>query len=294
MMKQILKYGIPGLVCVVLGTLIFCDLTDVRSSGENVSPEILMDSDIIEASIEDEEAVLLTGVKAQDAEDGDISDQVRISSIQKIDDNDFRINYIVFDSENYGSENSRALKYTDYYSPRIEILKPLEFVIDGKEKLSDFVSATDCVDGDISGFVHLDGLSTDVSEGKYDCTLSVTNHFGDTRILPVTVKFVEKEEKDECQLILRSYVTYLEKGEKFIPDDYLDYVIDNGKVEIDFGYRKYIEQNGQASGSWVNIDCISCETNLDQNTPGIYQAVYTYISEESKEEVSAELLIVVE
>ena len=53
-----------------------------RLAEDHTPPEISCDSDTVSVSVEDEEIdeALLSGVKASDNEDGDLTDQIRVSS----------------------------------------------------------------------------------------------------------------------------------------------------------------------------------------------------------------------
>lgn len=266
-------------------------------------------------SIQATEEELKQGVTARDARDGDVTDSIVIESIEKSQDggqNTFLITYVGFDeSSNYG-RLTRKLTYTDYRKAHFSISSPLRFPENQKLSLFDYFEADDCIDGDVTPFITLNGnenlLSGEPKAGLYDCTVNVTNSIGDTTSLPVQVEIYEDSYEERSlrpSIQLKENLVYVKKGEAFDPNAYLDYVVDGGTCQIDYGPMVSVVQNREqvevteqvANGSelnWVNISQIGITSSVDVNNPGIYNVVYTYAAPKTGYDCTAYLMVVVE
>lgn len=266
-------------------------------------------------SIQATEEELKQGVTARDARDGDVTDSIVIESIEKSQDggqNTFLITYVGFDeSSNYG-RLTRKLTYTDYRKAHFSISSPLRFPENQKLSLFDYFEADDCIDGDVTPFITLNGnenlLSGEPKAGLYDCTVNVTNSIGDTTSLPVQVEIYEDSYEERSlrpSIQLKENLVYVKKGEAFDPNAYLDYVVDGGTCQIDYGPMVSVVQNKEqvevteqvANGSelsWVNISQIGITSSVDVNNPGIYNVVYTYAAPKTGYDCTAYLMVVVE
>ena len=104
-----------------------------RLAEDHTPPEISCDSDTVSVSVEDEEIdeALLSGVKASDNEDGDLTDQIRVSSMSNFTEPGKRtITYAVFDKAGQAATLQRTLEYTDYTSPQIQLTAPLRYSLE--------------------------------------------------------------------------------------------------------------------------------------------------------------------
>lgn len=314
MINKVLKYGIMGVVCGIL--ILFTAKTQYENATakDNTEPEIVFSEDTLEANVGDDSSKLMTGVSAVDDVDGDVSSSLMVESIRRKTDgtyNEFNITYIAFDNSGNCGSATRTLIYSDYTAPHFEIKKPLRFTMDQDVNLTDYITAEDEIDGDLTAFIKISGLENyqlEKQEGLYECVASVTNSVGDTATIPITVEFYVNSFEDQTthpQVILKQYVSYLKVGTEFVPGDYLDYIVDNGNKSIDFG--PLVEVNtgedtelvtqaviDQKPGNWTNVANIKCKTNVDTSTPGTYKAIYTYTSEKSGYVGTAEMVLVVE
>ncbi len=266
-------------------------------------------------SIKATEEELKQGVTARDARDGDVTDRIIIENIEKSQDggqNSFLITYVGFDeSSNYG-RLTRKLTYSDYRKAHFAISSPLRFPENQKLSLFDYFEADDCIDGDVTPFITLNGnenlLNGEPKAGLYDCTVNVTNSIGDTTSLPVQVEIYEDSYEERSlrpSIQLKENLVYIKKGEAFDPNSYLDYVVDGGPCQIDYGPMVSVVQNNKqvevteqvANGSelsWVNISQIGITSSVDVNNPGIYNVVYTYAAPKTGYDCTAYLMVVVE
>ncbi|WP_394922849.1 hypothetical protein [uncultured Robinsoniella sp.] len=277
-------------------------------------PKLTCEDEEISASIQDGHEELMKGVKAIDKQDGDITNSLLIERIEKNlsgADNEFMISYAAFDHSNNIGTLTRKLRYTDYHKPRFTISSPLRFSQNEEFSLIQYVKADDCLDGDISPFIKIEGedkINKDSKAGIYDCVLQVTNSAGDTATLPVKVEIYEdsyEERNFVPKIILKQYVVYLSQGDAFKPTEYLDYVYDQSTLSVDYGPMVQIEENGEKkevteaetknkSGDWVNISKIKFASNVDTRKKGNYSVVYTYTTASQEYTCNAELLVVVE
>ena len=118
--KKNIKYGFILIVLIALYIAFIVMTGFLGDKGKE--PEITAPSSVLEVSVEDKEAVLLKGIKANDDEDGNISDKVFIESISAFDDNKQRtVTYAVFDSDDHLVRTTRQIKYSDYTAPVFDI-----------------------------------------------------------------------------------------------------------------------------------------------------------------------------
>ncbi|MCI6997572.1 MAG: DUF5011 domain-containing protein [Eubacterium sp.] len=278
------------------------------------APIIRINESVITVSINATDEQLIEGVTAEDNIDGDVSDSILIENVVKKSGggaNEFLITYVAFDSSNNVGRMSRDLIYSDYRQPHFELTGLLRFPNNKKISLFDYIQANDCLDGNITSFITIEGekeLEENMKEGIYDYNLSVVNSVGDIAELPIQVEVYEdsyEEQNFRPKILLQSYLEYLEKGSRFNPEDYLDHIIDGGTWLIDYGPMISIERDGESSmvtekmakeekGNWINISQIRIKSNVDTNNPGIYHVTYSYTSDDSGYECKTQMIVVVE
>ena len=227
-----------------------------RLNGSDDAPVINCDSDTLEISVSADRQVLLEGVTATDAQDGDITSAIRISGISKfIDEATTNITYLVFDSDNNVGSLTRTIHYTDYVSPRLTITEPLVYNSSENIILLDRLMVEDCIDGDITESIR---VSTPVSSGQdpiYSVDIRITNSMDDTiqLTLPV-VRYPNNAERPE--VALTSYLIYLQQGSSFSARDYVSYV--------------------RTPDSIIGKNEVRVSGNVDTSIPGTYTVRYSY------------------
>lgn len=163
----------------------------VITFSENIKNEVSVDYTDID---------FLKGVTASDVEDGDLTLSIVVEQKSNIFKGNMReIIYAVCDSDNNTTKIAREIKYTDYRPPVIEAISDNPTIKSRKysEVLSCF-RATDVIDGDISNKIQIDNVDTsgsNVANGIFPVTLSVTNSCGDVTTLQQTVKLIEEDDK---------------------------------------------------------------------------------------------------
>lgn len=300
------------LVLCVAGCI--CYVRESRANVDTEGPKLEADSDTLEVSIEDPEEVLLQDVIAEDDHDGNVSDSIIIEEIAKKTEgaeNEFEITYVAFDSSNNSGKLTRDLIYTDYRKPHFALSQELRFPSNQAVSLLDYVTADDCIDGDITPFITVEGadeLQGEPAAGIYDCTLEVTNSVGDTARLPLQVEVYEdnyEERSFRPYVVLTDYLIYHPKGQELNLTTLIAHVEDQGYNKIDYGPMVTEYEGGEAkqvteqiaNGSkekWANISQISVNSNVDINQEGVYTVIYTYTALETGYEGNTRLTVVVE
>lgn len=239
----------------ILGVMAVCIFQKLAYGG--ASPEIVFSGDELAVSTSADDAALLAGVTATDAEDGDVTDSLVVQGRSGLrEDGTVQVTYAAFDSDRHVTKAVRTVRYTDYHSPRFTLSQPLICRTNSSRTLSLLAGATDCIDGDLSDRVKLaltDGSSLLIA-GTHTAELRVTNSLGDTSVVPVTVE-VTTGDVNPDQLTLTSYLIYLPVGSSYAPKDYI----------------AGVQGDGEKSTAGVSI-----ESDVDTTTPGVYEVTYTY------------------
>ena len=185
-----------------------------------------------------------------------------IRSISQFTDRDsgtFRVSYIVFDSASNYATYERTVRYTDYTSPHFRMSKPMIFNVGDTISFLDRISATDCIDGNITGRMILSESTVSNSiPGTYRAVISVTNRLGDTATLPLTVMVVNHS-ASAPKITLSKYLIYYKEEENVKFRDYVLSVTD------------------PLSETGANPRLIRVNTaEVDASTPGVYPVYYYY------------------
>lgn len=261
------------IIAFVATVAVFVLFAGWRALQHNDTPEFSCDGDTFTASIHEGDAGLLRGVTATDREDGDLTDRIFIESVSRFTTpGTSRVTYAVQDSDGQVAKIQRTVTYTDYQSPHFALSAPLKFPFTGVIDPTDYLSATDCVDGDLTASIHaslLGSSSTITSTGDWEVQFRVTNSLGDTSYL-TTVIVVEDltttQKTHTPQITLTDYLVYLPKGQTFDPMSYLDTV------------------SVQAADAPDTPDTlrerVSVNSPVDVNTSGCYTVTYTCQSQE--------------
>ncbi len=225
---------------------------------DTTPPMIQYTDSLVEVSVQDPESALLRGITAVDNEDGDLSDQVMVTSVsQLITADTARVYYIVFDSSDNMATASRTVRYTDYEKPKFRLTKPLVYTMGDNVTLLDRLTATDRLDGNVSHNISVTSQNVDFyTPGVYDVTVQVSNSLGDFTSLPL--KLVLNAEEELPEIRLKHYLLNLKEGDNFVPSYYLLGVY-NAEGEL------------IADATEVEIT-----SPVDTSKPGSYNVRYTY------------------
>ncbi len=190
---------------------------------DTAAPEIQMDADALQLSVQASREDLLQGVTAKDNKDGDVTASLVVESIRLADtDGTVSVTYAAFDRAGNVTKASRQVQYTDYESPRFSLQAPLVFVQNSSADVLTLIHATDLFDGDISRSIRATSLQEESINtlGTHEVEFRVTSSLGDTvkLILPVEVYPAGTY---QATLKLTDYLIYLPAGADFNPKDYL-------------------------------------------------------------------------
>lgn len=263
------------IMTLLFGVYRFLEITKDDSSG----PVISVGKEIVKLSIHDGEELLLEGVTATDKKDGDVTSSVIVENISKFYDEDVRtVTYAAFDSDNHISKATKEVRYTDYTSPRFSLSGSLRFRAGETVNIEKIVSATDCLDGDLSNKIK---ITTDTSinnrvTGFYTIKYEVTNSAGDTVVLPIDIEIYEPV-NNEVVLNLDRYLVYYE-GKEIRYKDFLQSV-QKGSLEYAFGNESETDTDSEnLSKSLVRVN----DEEVNTEKPGVYPVYYYFELEEDR------------
>lgn len=290
---------IKGLITVIF--VITCVIFGIYTGSSYLSkdtegPVITMKKDTIKASIEDSDQTLLKGIKAEDKKDGDVSDSLIIESMQMGEDGKCTIICAAFDKSNNVSKASRTVEFEDYTPIHFGITQPLRFPVGSSGQILKCITASDCIDGDITNRVKLTQKDEDSEyngAGVYDYQIEAVNSLGDQAVLPISVEFYTDSYEERLfhpNLYLKKYLVYLPEGSKFDPKSYLDSVgigneryafdenITSEESETDVPEGSQIpatSQDGQQITGVISYDAVSYQSNVKTSKAGTYTVEYS-------------------
>ena len=279
--------------CVIFGAY----MIKSYASRDIEGPEITMKDDTIKASIKDSDKKLLKGIKATDKKDGDVSDSLIIESTQMNEDKNFTIVCAAFDKSNNVSKASRTVIFEDYTPIHFNISKPLRFPVGAFDQILQNITASDCLDGDITNRIKISSKDDDSDykgAGIYDYKIEATNSMGDTAVLPVSVEFYTDSYEERLfhpNLYLKKYLVYLSKGADFNPRDYLDsvgignelYAFDENITSEDsetpltdeMSAAERTTADGQQITGVISYDSVNSQSNVNTSKTGVYTVEYS-------------------
>lgn len=220
-------------------------------------PEISSTEETLHISVNDPEEALFRGLSASDATDGDLTDQIMVASVSHfLEPGTVSVKYVVFDNHNHSATLTRKVHYTDYTAPKFTLDKAPVYTLGSSFDLLKYIRVTDCIDGEIGDQIRvISNLVNNFTAGNYPVVLEVSNSCGDTAQITLWVSYLNTA--STASVKLHQYIVYMEQGETFDPQQWIASVTDRNAVALDT----------------ANIEI---QGNLDMNTPGCYQLVYSY------------------
>ena len=187
-------------------------------------PQITMEQDELSLSVGDPKERLLEGVRAQDAQDGDVTDSIVVESVRGlVSDKRFTVTYAAFDAAGNVSKAQRTVFYKDYTAPRFALSAPLIFREGTSLNVFAPLEALDVFDGSLKARIKgtlVSGETQIAQAGEYTVEFRVTNSLGDTAYLTAPVEVLPAGDGG-AELTLSSYLTYLKKNAAFVPEYYV-------------------------------------------------------------------------
>lgn len=240
-------------------------------------PQITMEQDELSLSVGDPKERLLEGVRAQDAQDGDVTDSIVVESVRGlVSDKRFTVTYAAFDAAGNVSKAQRTVFYKDYTAPRFALSAPLIFRESTSLDVFAPLEAEDVFDGSLKDRIKgtlVSGETQIAQAGEYTVEFRVTNSLGDTAYLTAPVEVLPAEDGG-AELTLSSYLTYLKKNAAFVPEYYVTGV--------------------SAGGQIISLDEASVQitSNVDMTRAGTYWV--DYAARYGQKTARTRLLVVVE
>lgn len=245
-------------------------------TGSNIDrrgPEIKISEKEITVSVAASPEEMLKGIEAKDKKDGDVTESIVIESLGNfIEKGKREVKVAAFDSDNNVTKAVRTINYSDYSSPRIKMTSPLRASITDKEKLTEGITVTDCLEGDITENLQItfaENTSGVVATGTYPMKMTVISGAGDTVEIPVTAEFYDAaQESMRPGILLSEYLVYTKKGQTINPLQYLKGL----KIR---NQEYYWEAQNWEQRPSVGKERVKISNNVDYNTPGVYEIIYT-------------------
>lgn len=249
----------------------------VNNNLDTSVPEISVPTDTISISIKDDESAILNGVTARDSRDGDVTDSLVVESMTNfIEPGVRRANIVAFDSANHISRETREVIYTDYTAPRFTLEEPLRFP-NNKYEFTGLLRAMDCLDGDITGKIHIYFNQTyDRNMEELSVTYSVSNSVGDMVSIPVTItRYDTTTDYLKPDIVLTDYLIYAKADQVIDPMEYLS--------EVDMLGKTYKKRAGKLTRTGMRPDADPEYLNegeyltITKSAPvnGVYEIAYT-------------------
>lgn len=256
-----------------------------RLAEDNSAPEISLEEQLLQVSVEDPESALLQGVTARDKRDGDVTASIVVES-KKLKNSDglLSVTYAAFDAAGNVAKAEREVQLTDYHSPRFTLSRSLDFVQGTSFDLLSIVGVEDVIDGDLQHRLRatvLDEVAVS-NQGTHDVEFKVTNSLGDTVELVLPVE-VYPSGTYLAELSLTDYIVYLNVGDAFRVEDYLStYTYLREDVSL---------RNGLPTGYILRTT-----GDVDTGTPGVYTLGVKVSTSHSEQLCTgyAKLIVVVE
>lgn len=204
-----------------------------KTTKDTTLPQITIEDEIIDVSLEATDEELLKGISAYDEKDGDLTDKIIIESVSRfIEPGVSRVTYAVCDEDNNITSATRKIRYKDYEAPKFNLKRSLCYSVYENPKLKDVVTVKDCILGDITSDLILtsDDYTKSVA-GVFTITANVTTAKGDTATLDIPL-IVEERSESAPEIELKEYLIYADKGEKIDFEDFLVKATDSEDEDI--------------------------------------------------------------
>ena len=193
---------------------------------------------------------------AYDEKDGDLTGEIIAGNFSRfIEPGLCNVTYVVFDSSNQAANLNRQVRFTDYESPKITLSQPLVFIAGRSSTPISYIGAQDVLDGDISALVsQVESTISYNIPGDYTFSVEVTNSLGDVEELTLPVHVIE-EESQALEIQLSDALIYLDVGESFRAEDYIEGLVD-------------------ASGRSLSTNLVDISSDVNTRQEGCYEVHY--------------------
>lgn len=266
------------LICAVLAVGLFgVSETIAWRQRDLAAPQLTADTDVVEVPCAYTRQDLMKGIRAWDEEDGDLTDEVVLSTLSRfLEDGVCNLTYVVFDDADQAASLTRKVRFVDYHAPRFTLTTPLVYE-EGTGSYNDIVStlgAQDALDGDRTEWiVRTDSNLNFQTIGTYSVSFEVSNSFGDSSSVQFPVHVIPTQ-TGEGGIVLNTGLVYLEVGQSLDPTKYIQHVTAADGSEVDPATVQISSQvNSQKAG------CYEVHYEVRDSQENFYETWLTVIVE---------------
>lgn len=215
-------------------------------------PVITIENDMMEVSLKADDKELLQGVTAYDEKDKDLTDKVIVESVSRFIENGVcKVTYAVCDSNNNIATATRKIRYKDYVSPTFQVNESLCYSMYESIDLTDAISATDCIDGNITSNLVI--TSKDYSSavaGVFTLNVTVSNKNGDSSEINLPL-VVEDRSLNAPVIELKDYLIYVKPGSQLDLASYVVSATDSRENDVKRSVRTESNLDLSKEGTYI-------------------------------------------
>lgn len=248
------------------------------------APVIRMDSELVSVSVTDTDEQLLQGVTAWDEQDGDVTAGMVVESLSALTaQHTATATVAAFDSAGNVAKAVRTVQFTDYTSPRFGQTQALIFRANSSPDLLHYLTAEDRIDGSLDKRIK-GTLISDTGNlnqpGMHEVEFRVTNSMGDTVKLTLPVEIYNASSYN-ASVTLTEYLTYLQVGNTFAAESYLDTLTAGGyeypltEPDPALDYIVSVDRYMNPANYSRTIINVTVDGTVDTTQPGVYSVGYT-------------------
>lgn len=243
------------LICAVLAVGLFgVSETVAWRQRDLAAPQLTADTDVVEVPCAYTRQDLMKGIRAWDEEDGDLTDEVVLSTFSRfLEDGVCNLTYVVFDDADQAASLTRKVRFVDYHAPRFTLTTPLVYE-EGTGSYNDIVNALgaqDALDGDRTEWIVRTATNLNFQTvGTYSVSFEVSNSFGDSSSVQLPVHVIPTQ-AGNGGISLNTGLVYLEVGQTLEPTQYIQHVTAADGSELELQTVNVTSQvNTQAAGCY--------------------------------------------
>lgn len=248
---RILRFAVSALAVVVSAVFLIFFISETIKTDRTI-PVINIETDVLEVELNAKEEDMLKGVTAQDKKDGDLTSSVFVESISRFTKKgECKVTYVVCDSDNHITKATRKIRFKGYTSPTFTVNSSLCYSAYESIDLTEVITATDCIEGDITGRVIIssDNL-TNLTEGIYNFSVTVANKYGDTSTMRLPVIIDEDMSLIGPKIELTQYLITAKTGTQIDPESYFVSATDVNENNVSSSLRIESNINSDREGTY--------------------------------------------
>lgn len=246
------------LICAILAIGLFA-VSEAVAWGKRdpAAPQLTAETELVEVPCDYTRQDLMKGIQAWDEEDGDLTDEVVLSTFSRfLEDGVCNLTYVVFDNADQAASLTRKVRFVDYHAPRFTLAAPLVYE-EGTGSYNDIVNALgaqDALDGDRTEWIVRTATNLNFQTvGTYSVSFEVSNSFGDRSSVQLPVHVIPTQIGGG--IALNTGLVYLKMGQSLDP-------------------AQYIQRVTAADGSEIDPATVEISSQVNTQTAGCYEVHY--------------------